>query len=76
MPKGKDVCLLKGCGNEEFSRGLCQAHYKQARLRLDAEVESEEELIERGLMLPAKRAGRKTKVSFASAVERAKAKKQ
>ena len=49
-----EVCLFPECSRQRRARGLCSSHYEQfSRLKLRGRAD-EEDLIERGLLLPSK----------------------
>lgn len=56
MKRGR--CLFPGCHEFTHARGLCKNHYRTARQRLQMGKASEEDLIERRLILPKKKPGR------------------
>jgi hypothetical protein len=46
-------CVIKGCGREQVTRGLCSSCYQAARrLIRDGGVETEKKLMDAGLLLP------------------------
>ncbi len=53
----QNVCLTPGCGGKIRSRGLCQNCYSAARLRVNSEVSTWEDLENSGLALPSKKKG-------------------
>ena len=58
LPPAK-TCLTPGCDGKVRSRGLCQACYNAARLRVNSEVATWEELEKAGLALPSKKKSQK-----------------
>lgn len=61
--KDADKCVVPGCERNAYSRGRCQKCVAEASARIRANPKYEAYLIGRGLMLPAKRPGRKPKPS-------------
>lgn len=53
-----DKCVVPGCTNKQFSRGLCQSCRRTAKNDIEAGRTTEAELIKKKLMLPAKKNGR------------------
>lgn len=56
-----EVCIVPGCERKAYSRGRCQRCLAEASKRIRKNPKYENYLIGRGLMLPAKRPGRKAK---------------
>ena len=59
-------CLT--CDNKAQSRGLCWRCHAHAIRSIRSETVTEKELIERGLLLPAKTRGRQANSGFANAL--------
>jgi len=68
------TCLIRGCDNPPVARGLCQTCRAAAKAAIQRGEVTEDELIERGLLLPAVTAGRKPESAFAKQLERVKRK--
>jgi hypothetical protein len=49
------VCLVRGCDREEYCRGLCVRHYKQARRLATDEPEAYAVLEKAGAIAPSRR---------------------
>lgn len=64
IPQKKEVCILDGCSNPRYSRGLCNACYYACWIARKNGEENEDDLVARGLLLPARR-GRKSTSTFA-----------
>jgi hypothetical protein len=53
-----ELCLYPGCQKNEHSRGLCKSHYESARRKIAAGVATEIDLMQRGMLLQAKKTSR------------------
>lgn len=62
------ICLTKGCGKEQYSRGLCASCYAVALRMIKAKKVTWELLVDRGMATAPKR-GSSGKSLFAAAVE-------
>jgi len=71
MKKATDgLCIIGGCGNKRFSRGLCQSCYEMARSKIRRNRKVEQQLIDAKQMLPAETAGRKPKSALGKVLAR------
>lgn len=57
-------CIIHGCGNKRYSRGLCQGCYATARSKIKAGEVTAAELIRKNWMLEPKKLGRKSKTAL------------
>ena len=71
----KDRCIVPGCTNERFSRGVCQSCLREARMKIRLGETTDEQLVAANLLLPMERAGRKKKNALAKALEQAASRK-
>lgn len=69
----QQLCLLDHDA-QEYSRGLCQRCLEAARNAIARGEITEQELVNRGLMLPAKTRGRRSKNPLAALIEKQRAK--
>lgn len=63
-PQEKEACILDGCSNPQYCRGLCNPCYYAAWIARKNGTESEEDLVKRGLLLPSAM-GRRSTSTFA-----------
>lgn len=64
------LCLC--CNNNAFSRGLCQKCYRYYATQRRSGAVTDEQLIANGLLLPAKKQGRRVESPLAAAIEKLK----
>lgn len=68
----KARCIVKGCSKEVASRGLCAACRSAAARMIENGETTEEELIERGLMLPNRQGHRPDPAAIRVALEKSR----
>jgi hypothetical protein len=61
-------CIIHGCGNKRYSRGLCQGCYSTARSKIKTGETTAAELIRKGLMLEPMKLGRKSLTALGKAL--------
>lgn len=64
----KTKCIIHGCGNKRYSRGLCQGCYATARSWIKSGRKTAAELVSKGLMLEPMKLGRKSRTALGKAL--------
>jgi hypothetical protein len=68
--KKTDRCIVPGCTNTRFTRGVCQSCLRVARNKIECGDITEQQLIDDGLLLPLQKKGRKSENALAKVLEK------